>query len=119
RDLQRVEREHVAVDALVVPRRTRAVVTEVVARHLLVAGKPPRVIVDSLPGAARRLRPGFAARRHAARKLPAPDGKRARRQIDQYPVEEIDTGQRRGHAASFLVDVVPARWTVGARSVPA
>ena len=70
RDVERVEREHVVVDERVVPRRERAVVAEVVAGQLRVAGEPAGVVVDAVaraskPGTA-TAGPALAARREAA-----------------------------------------------------
>src|SRR5262245_29007650 len=47
RNTEGVKRKHVVVRNLVVPRRARPVVAEIVARHVLVRGEPLRVIVDS------------------------------------------------------------------------
>src|SRR6185503_3979628 len=48
------QREDVAVRDLVVPRRARPVVAEVVARHVLVVCEPGGVVVQALTRAARR-----------------------------------------------------------------
>src|SRR4029453_2599349 len=55
-DIEREQREHVPVGNRVVPRWTGAVVSEIVAGHVLVAGEPSGVIVDSLPRTSRRVR---------------------------------------------------------------
>src|SRR5438552_15234627 len=93
-DVQSVKREHVVMNALVVPRRTRAIVAVVLAGHVLVAREPPRVVVDALPGATRRLRSGLASGCNRARELAARDRPAVRRQIADRPVEELYSRQR-------------------------
>src|ERR1700736_6783271 len=53
RHFDRVQREYVAMDELVVPRWTWSVVAEVVAAHILVGGEPAGIVVEALAGAAR------------------------------------------------------------------
>ena len=43
-----IQNKMIVVDQAVVPRRTRAIVTEIIARHFLVAGKPARIIINAL-----------------------------------------------------------------------
>src|SRR6266446_1636666 len=83
RHFDRVQREHVAMDKRVVPRRTWPVVAVVIAAHVLVRGKPSRVVVESLPGAALRGGTWLAARCDALGKFAPGDGQRIRRQVDQ------------------------------------
>src|SRR5262249_13395146 len=109
RNIERVESEDIVMHALVVPWRTRTVVTEIVAGHVLVAGEPPGVVVDPLARSARRAGTWLAARRDAARELPARDRAGGPRQVDERPMEELDARERRGTRATFLVHVVAAR----------
>jgi hypothetical protein len=102
--------KHVAVDDLVVPWRAGTIVAVVVAAHVIVAGKPVGVVVDSLACVVGRVRSGLAAWRDIVGKLALPDLAQTGRQIEQHPVEEIDARQRGRHCPVFLVDVVaPAR----------
>src|SRR5206468_9581959 len=64
RHVERVKREDVAMDDRIVPRGTGSVVAEVIAGHILVAGKPAGVVVDAVPSSGRRLRTRLAARRN-------------------------------------------------------
>src|SRR4029079_13826725 len=70
RHRERVQREHVVVNERVVPRRIRAVVAEVVAGELDVAGEPAGEVVDALARSVeaghRDLRTGLAPGDEAA-----------------------------------------------------
>ena len=108
-DVERVQREDIVMRQDVVPRRTRAVVPEVVACHVRVAREPARVVIGAVPRISRRMRSGFSARGDTFRELTALDRLRIRREIDQYPVKEIDPRQGSRHDPALLVDVVTAR----------
>ncbi|EXI75745.1 MAG: hypothetical protein AW07_01058 [Candidatus Accumulibacter sp. SK-11] len=94
------------VHDLVVPWRAGAVVAVVVAAHVVVAGEPCRIVVDSLARFVRRVRTRLAARRYVTGELAFADLPQTWRQVDQNPMKEIHARQRGRHRAVLLIDVV-------------
>ena len=92
-DIERKYGKDVAMDNLIVPRRAGAIVAVVIAPHVVVAGKPVGVVVDALACAMCSLWPGFAARRNLGTELALLEGRQAAWQVDENPVEKVDTWQ--------------------------
>src|SRR5450830_1135931 len=115
--IHRIQRKNVTVHDRVVPWRTRAVIAEVIATHVAVAGKPAGVIVETMARARQWIawnrRTGLAACGNGTAELACSQLADACRDIHQAPVEKIDTRQIGRHGLAFLVDVVTARRHVG------
>src|SRR5690606_19542409 len=101
--VQREHTEEVTVHALVVERRVRAVITQVLAGHFRVAGEPAGVVIQALPRTGRpgRLCPATSHETIAA----TARGQLLHRyrNIGHHPVHEVGTRLPDGHA-----HVVPA-----------
>jgi len=109
--VQRVQRKHVAVDDGVVPRRAGAVVAKIIAAHVVIPGKPLRVIVDALARAVGRCavgrqRPGLAARGDRAGIRAVGNLAGLSGQFNQHPMIKIHPRQAGGDFSAFLVDVI-------------
>src|SRR3546814_168269 len=97
----------------VVPGRAWAVVTEVIAIHVAIGGKPDGVVIDTLTGAIERQRARLATRRDSFGIGALGNMGGGRRNIDQGPVIEINTRQGAGYFTVFLIDVVGLAGYVG------
>src|SRR3546814_10104087 len=77
----------------VVPGRAWAVVTEVIAIHVAIGGKPDGVVIDTLTGAIERQRARLATRRDSFGIGALGNMGGGRRNIDQGPVIEINRSE--------------------------
>src|SRR5690606_30762558 len=106
-DVEREQAEEVAVHAQVVGRRVRAVVAEVVAAHVVAAGEPAGVVVQTLARAGRAGGRALAALVDAVAAAAGGDlapvgGDGGHRPVDELPARVLDrdlhvlaAGQRR------------------------
>src|SRR6185312_7049014 len=91
----------------------RAVVAQVFAAHLGVAGKPAGVVVHPLHAARRAVRLALAARRDLVAAGAGSQFAALGRDIRHQPVHELHPRQRRRHRAARLVHVIAATGHVG------
>ncbi len=104
--VERKHGEHVVVNETVVPRRARAVVSEVVAFHVRVSREPTRVVVATLATSVRAVCGVLTVGDH-------PVGERARLYLyngwgkaGDDPMEEVGTREIAGDFTPLLIDVI-------------